>query len=232
MWKIGSGLCVLFFRKSFFLIVLVLSPLSLLAADASAAVVHSIGGVWVNGAEVADSTSIFPGDLLETKVGFVANLDAAGSSVLIRPESIVKFQGNYLSLEHGSVSVGTSTAMGVRVNCIKVEPISKERTQYDVTDVSGTVVVAAQKNAVNLGLGGLRKSSSDGTFQSTTVHVGEQASRIEATSCGAVARPGTAGSAPNMKWIEIGGGAAAGSLVLCILLCKTSNPSSISPTQP
>jgi hypothetical protein len=72
-------------------IMIILFPLPLLAADAGSAVMHSTGGVWVNGAEVADSTSIFPGDVLETKPGFVANLDSEGSSVLIRPESIVKF---------------------------------------------------------------------------------------------------------------------------------------------
>src|ERR1700739_3318166 len=107
-----------------------LCPLPLLAADTGSAVLRSEGGVWVNGSEVAGSTVVFPGDLLETKPGFVANLDAEGSSVLIQPESIVKFQGTFLSLEHGSVSVGTSTSMSVQVNCIKVEPRSNERTQY------------------------------------------------------------------------------------------------------
>ena len=87
----------------------VLCPLSLMAADTRSAILHSDGGVWVNGNEVAASTAIFPGDVLETKPGFVANLDTEGSSVLIQPESIIKFEGTYLDLEHGSVSVGTST---------------------------------------------------------------------------------------------------------------------------
>lgn len=210
----------------------ILFPLSVLAADTGSAVVHSKGGVWVNGAEVMDSTSIFPGDLLETKPGFVAELDAEGSSVLIRPESIIKFQGTFLSLEHGSVSVGTSTAMSVHVNCIKVEPVSNERTQYDVTDVSGTVQVAALKNEVNITQGGaLRKASPESnSSQSATVHEGQTATRVEATACGAALRPGSAGSAPNMKWIEIGGGAGAGVLILCLLLCKGSQP--ISPSRP
>src|ERR1039458_1283521 len=123
-------------RNSLCWMMVVLCPLSLLAGqnDAAAvhsAVMHSNGGVWVNGKEVADSTAVFPGDLLETKPGSIANLDAEGSSVLIQPESVVKFQGNSLILEHGSVSVGTSTAMSVHVNCIKIEPTSNERTQYD-----------------------------------------------------------------------------------------------------
>src|SRR5579863_752688 len=86
----------------------VLFPLSLIAADTGPAILHSNGGVWVNGAEVAASTTVFPGDFIETRRGSVANLDTEGSSVLIQAESVVKFQGDYVTLDHGSVSVGTS----------------------------------------------------------------------------------------------------------------------------
>ena len=137
-------------RKCVGWMMVVLCPLSLAAADTGSAVLHSEGGVWVNGLEIARSTVVFPGDLLETKPGFVANIDAEGSSVLIQPESVVKFQGTFLSLEHGSVSVGTSTSMSVHVSCIRVEPVSSERTQYDVANVSGTVQIAAHKNDVNI----------------------------------------------------------------------------------
>jgi hypothetical protein len=214
-------------------VMVVLCPLSLLAADTGAAVVHCEGGVWVNGAEVADATAIFPGDLLETKPGSVANLDAEGSSVLIQPESVVKFQGNSLSLEHGSVSVGTSTSMSVHVSCIKVEPASKERTQYDVADVSGTVQVAAHKNDVNITQSGaLRKATPEnGSSQSAVMHEGQQTTRDEA-ACGAAPRPAGAGNGLNTRWIEIGGGAAAGAVVLCLLLCKSSKSSNVSPSQP
>jgi hypothetical protein len=211
---------------------IILCPLSLAAADTGSAVLHSEGGVWVNGLEVAGSTAVFPGDLLETKPGFVANLDAEGSSVLIQPESVVKFQGTFLILEHGSVSVGTSTSMSVHVNCIKVEPVSRERTQYDVADVSGTVQVAARKNDVNITQGGvLRKAAPDNnSSQSATVHEGQQATRDESAVCGAAPRPGGAGSGVNTKWLEIGAGAGGGVLLLCLLLCKSSSP--ISPSKP
>src|SRR5580700_10542517 len=211
----------------------ILCPLSLLAADTGGAVVHSKGGVWVNGAEVADSTAIFPGDLLETKPGSVANLDAEGSSILIQPESVVKFQGSFLSLEHGSVSVGTSTSMSVRVNCIKVEPTSKAWTQYDVADVSGKVQVASHKDDVNITQGAaLRKTTQENSASpSAVVHEGEQATRDEA-DCGAAPRPGGADNGFNTKWLEIGGAAGGGAIVLCLLLCKGSKSTSVSPSQP
>lgn len=210
---------------------IVVCPLPLAAADTGSAIVHSKGGVWVNGVEIVASTVVFPGDLLETKPGFVADLDAEGSSVLIQPESVVKFQGTFLTLEHGSVSVGTSTAMSVHVNCIKVDPVSNERTQYDVADLSGTVQVAAHKNNVNITQGGgLQKASKENTSsQSATVQEGQQATRDESTACGAAPRPGGAGNGLNTKWVKIGAG-AGGAVVLCLLLCKGSNP--ISPWKP
>lgn len=194
---------------------------------------HSDGGVWVNGQEIATSTAIFPGDLIETKPGFVANLDADGSAVLIQPESIVKFQGNFLDLEHGSVAVGTSTSMSVHVNCIKVEPVSTDRTQYDVADVSGTVQVVAHRNDVNIrGGANLKKPTNDENSQAT-VHEGHESSRDETVICGAPLRPETAGTGLNTKWLEIGGG-AGGAILLCILLCKSSNHggASVSPSTP
>src|SRR5271168_4235981 len=168
-------------RKCVSWMMVVLCPFSLVAADTGSAVLHSEGGVWVNGSEVAGSTVVFPGDLLETKPGFVANVDAEGSSVLIQPESVVKFQGTFLSLEHGSVSVGTSTLMSVHVNCIKVEPVSTERTQYEVADISGSIQVAARKNDVNITQSSvLRKAAQSGeppSSQSATVREGEQVTR-------------------------------------------------------
>jgi hypothetical protein len=231
--KFSSGMSVSALRNSLCWVMVVLFSLSLRAADTGSAIVHSKGGVWVNGAEALDSTSVFPGDLLETRPGFVANLDAEGSSILIQPESIVKFQGNFLSLEHGSISVGTSTSMGVHVNCIDVEPASNERAQYDVTDVNGTVQVAARKNDVNITQGGvLRKASQGpGSSQSATVHEGQQAMREEVAACGAAPRPGGAGNALNTKWLEVGG-AGVGVTVLCLLLCRCPSPSSVSPSQP
>jgi hypothetical protein len=224
-------------RKFVGWMMVILCPFSLAAADTGSAVLHSEGGVWVNGFEIAGSTVVFPGDLLETKPGFVANVDAEGSSVLIQPESVVKFQGTFLSLEHGSVSVGTSTSMSVRVNCIKVEPVSSERTQYEVSDVSGTVQVAARKNDVNITVGGVsgvvQKTHPEGDSSlSTVVHEGQQATRQESTACGAPARPGSAGNGLNTKWLEIGGGVGAGVIVLCLLLCKGSGPSNVSPSTP
>jgi hypothetical protein len=209
-------------------------PLSLIAADTGAAVLHTNGGVWINGGEATNSTAVVPGDLLETKAGSVANLDADGSAILIQPESIVKFNGTSLTLEHGSVSVGTSKSLSVQVDCIRVVPVSNEWTQYDVTDVNGTVQAAARKKDVNIQLTAtVRKPSpASSATQSATVREGEQATREAAAACGTVKGPNEAAQGLNKKWIEIGGGAGGGVLLICVLLCRGSNPPKVSPTQP
>ena len=212
-----------------------LCPLSVVAKDAApaSAVLRSDGGVWVNGLEVTESTVVLPGDSVETKARVVANIDAEGSSVLVQAQSIVKFQGTYVTLEHGSVSVGTSTLMSVHVNCLKVEPVSTDRTEYDVTDVNGSVHVAAHKKDVNIEHSALHKAASeDKPNNSATVHEGEETNREESTACAAAPRTAPASNGLNPKWLEIGGGGGVGALVLCLLLCRGNSPQSVSPSQP
>ncbi|HEY1658829.1 MAG TPA: hypothetical protein VGG14_10815 [Candidatus Sulfotelmatobacter sp.] len=220
-------------RKSVAWLMLFLFPLSLSAADTGSAILRSEGGVWVNGNEIAGSTTIFTGDSLETKPGFVANLDVEGSSILIQPESIVKFEGTYLTLEHGSVSVGTSTAMSVHVNCIRVEPLSNNRTQYNVADVTGKVEVAAHKDDVKITQSGSQhKPSADNSSSSSVVREGQQGSRDESQACGAANAPESPAHGLPTKWIEIGGGTGAGVLVICLLLCKGKSTTNVSPSDP
>jgi hypothetical protein len=207
-------------------------PQSLLAIDTGSAILHTQGGVWVNGTEVPDSTAIFSGDLLETKPGFAANLSADGSTVLIQPESIVKFQGNVLVLDHGSVSVGTSKAMRVQVNCLTVVPLSTDWTQYEVTDMTGKVLVAAHKNDVKINReGGLAKPSKEPeTGGGAIVHEGEQSTREESAVCGAPPGPANAGNALNPKWIAAG--AAGGGILILLLLHGGPSKPPVSSSKP
>jgi len=145
-------------------------------SQTGAAILHTQGGVWVNGYEARDSSAVFPGDLLETRAGSSANLSLDGSTVLIQPESVTKLQTNLLELDHGSVFVGTSKSFKVRVNCITVVPVLNEWTQYEVTDLNGNIQVAARKDDVNVEREIDRKKPSPETEAShgSTVHESEQ----------------------------------------------------------
>lgn len=193
------------------------------------AILHTQGGVWVNGAEARDSTAIFAGDLLETKPGFSATLTLDGSEVLIAAESIAKFDGDVLALDHGSVSVGTSKSYKVRVNCLTVVPALNAWTQYEVSDLSGIIQVIAKKSDVNVQHGGGNPAAEAAGALEGSVHEGEQKSYSESEQCGTAKSPVTPGSGVNPKWIAAAGGAA---LLILILAHGHAGSSSISPSTP
>ena len=199
-------------------VLVVTVPMSLLAQTPSA-ILHTQGGVWANGYEARDSSAIFTGDLLETKPGFSASLSLEGSTVLIQAESVAKLQEDGLVLDHGSVSVGTSKSFKVRVNCMTVVPVSNEWTQYEVTDLNGTVQVAARKNDVYVEREmnhGKRSPETEASHEGT-VHEGEQRSYVESEVCGAPSGPTAAGPALNSKWIIAGAAAGVGVLIWVIV---------------
>jgi len=221
-------------RRLLIWMLVVLVPASLQAADTKPAILHSQGGIWVNGMEAADSTAVFPGDLLEIKPGFSASLTLDGSTVSIQPESIVKFEDNLLVLDHGSLLVGTTTGLRVRVHCITVVPVSNtDWTQYEVTDVSGNIQVAAHKKDVRLEVEGVRLKTPTATESSggTTVHEGEQASRRESEVCGAPPKPTGALGPLQPKWI-VAGAVGTGLLICVIAHCFGGGSGPVSPSQP
>ena len=183
------------------------------------AILHTDGGVWVNGYEAHDSSAVFAGDVIETKVGSSANLTLEGSTVLLAPESVSKFQGDLLELDHGGVSVTTSRAFRVRVNCILVVPVLNQWTEYAVTDLNGTVDVSARKLDVNVDHErghGKEVTQPQPAQERASVHEGEQKSYDEKEVCGAAA-PTTAGSGLSPKWIAIGAGAGGAGILLILL---------------
>jgi ferric-dicitrate binding protein FerR (iron transport regulator) len=188
----------------------------------------------VNDYEAHDSTSIFTGDLIETKPGFAATLTLEGTEVQIQPQSVLKFQGDFVELDHGDVAVSTSKSFRVKVNCLTVIPALGEWTQYEVIDVTGTVQVAAHKLDVNVRHeGGIAKPAPEAAAgQNASVKEGQQASYQESEICGAPKEPTTAGnSGVNPKWIEIGGAVGTGVLLCLIVFCHGSK-SPVSPDSP
>jgi hypothetical protein len=215
------------------MICLVLSaavPSSLLGQTPSA-ILHTQGGVWDNGSEARDSVAVSTGDLVETKPGFSATLTLAGSTVLIQPESVVKLQADLLELDHGRVTVTTSTRFKVKVNCLTVVPVSNDWNQYEVTDVTGSIQVAAHKSDVNVEREASHHKASpeSAASQGGSVHEGDQHSYNESDLCGAPARTPGAPNGLNPKWIA-GGGIGTGILLWVLLHGGGSNP--LSSSQP
>lgn len=203
-------------------------------SQAPSAILHTQGGVWINGSEAPDSTAVFTGDLIETKPGFSATLTLAGSNVQLAAESVAKLQENLLVLDHGIVSVVTSASFKVRVNCLTVVPISNERNDYAVTDVNRTIHVAAHKSDVNVDhASNLHKPSPETTTSDGgSVREGQEHNYDETQICGAPAQPTSPGSGLNPKLIEIGAGVGGGGVLLWLLLHGGGGHNPMSPSQP
>ena len=235
--KFGLRMRVSIIRSCLCWVISVLLPLSSigqgLPEKSGGAILHTQGGVWVNGYEAHDSSAVFPGDILETKPGSSANLNLEGSTVLIAPESVSKFQGDMLELDHGGVSVVTSKSFKVRVNCILVVPVLNEWTQYIVTDVNGTVQVAARKLDVNVDHErghGKEPPATQPSQQRSSVHEGEQKSYDESEVCGPAARPASAVQGISPKWIAAG--AAGAGILIWLLIHSGGTTKPASPAVP
>ena len=203
-------------------------------SKAPTAILHTQGGVWVNGYEARDASAMFAGDLLETKTGFTANLSLEGSTILMQEESVGKLQDGLLVLDHGGVSVGTSKSFKVRVNCITVVPVLNDWTQYEVIDVNGNVKVIAHKGDVRVELSSNRDKASkppETTSNSgSIVHEGEQGNYRESEACGAAAKPPGAGSTLSPKWIAVGAGGAG--ILIWVLVHGGGGKTPVSASQP
>jgi hypothetical protein len=202
-------------------------PLSMWAADSAPAMLYAKGTAWINGSTVPRTSAIFPGDLVQTRSDSIANINASGSNVVIMADSLVKFDGGTVSLEHGSVTVATSKGMTTHAGEVMVVPASTGWTEFEVKQgADGTVQVIAQKGDVNVSDGAGTSTVSQG--QQTTVD-DTQASRKKKKRREGGAIPAGNGSVLDSPVVLYGGAAAVGGLLTWVLL---QNGAPVSQTQP
>lgn len=146
------------------LLVLAFPAQVMLAADTAAAMLYTNGAAWLNGSEVPKSAAVFTGDLLQTRSNSTASIQANGSNVMVLADTLVKFEGPAVELEHGAVRVTTSRGLAARAGDVTVKPASDSWTEFQVTDVNGQVQIAANQ-------GDLTVQDDKGT---TTVTQGQQ----------------------------------------------------------
>ena len=132
-------------RTVFFWPLLAVMPAALPGANSGAAMLYALGIAWLNGASVPRTSAVFPGDLVQTKADAVVHINAAGSSVMVLSDSLVKYEGNALSLEHGTVTIATTKGISIRAGEVNVEPAQpNNQTQYEIREVNGTVEIKAR----------------------------------------------------------------------------------------
>jgi hypothetical protein len=217
------------FRRMVSCVLLLIVPASLFAADSGAAMLYADGAAWLNGSHVPKSSAIFAGDLVQTRSDSAANIHAPGSSITVLGDSLVQFEGTSLKVEHGGVSVSTSKGIAATAGDVRVVPVSNAWTEFNVTDVDGTVRIAARK-------GDLTVTDDNGTV---TLAQGQETTRDEQSDQskdkkkdkkrGVGAAPAAGGGVLNST-IAIGVGAAAVGGITAWVLLHSDNP--VSPATP
>jgi len=223
------------FRKMVSCVLIFLFPLGLWAADSSAAMLYTNGAAWVNGAHVPrPSSSIFSGDLLQTRSDSVANINQPGSSITVLSDSLVQFEGTSVNIEHGGVTVSTSRGTATTAGDVKVSPASNSWTEFNVVDVDGTVRISARKGDLTItdgkevatlaqGQETTRAESSGDNDQDNNNTKGKKKKRQSGA-------PAAAGGGIMNSPIAIGIGAGAVAGITTWVLIKNDNPAS--PTKP
>src|SRR5438105_2174513 len=174
-------------RKLTSLFLMLLIPSAMVAAEGDTAVLYGTGAVFLNGAQLATSSAVTNGDVIQTKDTGAANLNAAGSSVVIQSNTIVRFQSGGLSLDRGSVTVATGRGLSVFARDFKITPASGNWTEYYISRASGVVQIIARKSGITVSCGA----------NTSTIKEGQQFSRDDAANCGLVDKAG--GASPAAK---------------------------------
>ena len=203
---------------------LLLMPAVLSAQNTAAAVIFPAGTVYLNGAQLSNSSAFMTGDVLQTRENGAANINVAGSSAVFDSNSIVRFQADGFSLDRGSISVATGKGLSVYARDFKITPVSGEWTQFYITRSSGSIGIIARKASVTVTCGS----------NTSTVKEGQQISREDAASCGLITKGNGAPAAvkgPIITSDRVGLGAlvVGGGLTIWVL-AQGDDP--VSPTKP
>jgi len=202
----------------------------MLAGETPAAMLYASGSTWVNGLTVPKTSAIFAGDLLQTRADSTASIQNNGSSIMVLADTLVKFEGPTVEIEHGGVRVTTSRGMAARAGDVIVKPVGAIWTEFQVVDVDGQVQIAASKGDVTV-------QDDKGT---TTVTQGQQTSRDDTSdnekkkkrrrrAGAAVAAQGGIMSSP---WAVYGGLGVIGGVGIWIWLQNEPPVSPACPTTP
>ncbi len=202
-------------------------PVSLWAADSSPAMLYARGAAWINGGAVPRTSAVFPGDLVQTRSDSVASINASGSNVVVLADSLVKFEGPAVALEHGSLRVATSKGLSTHTGDLTVAPVSNGWTEFEVKQVGDdSVQIMAQKGDVTVSDGSNSSTLSQGQ-QTTVGNSMEKKKKKRRKGGGAV--PASGGAVLDSPPVIYGGAAAVGGLLTWVLLQDNNPVSQVAP---
>jgi len=212
-------------RKILALLLVIVFPSAVLMADRPSAMLITSGTVRLNGTVLPQSTSVFAGDVIDTAADSVGSLSRSGSSVVVDPDSSVRYQDDGVSILKGMARVQTSKGLAAHAGPISVIPVTNDAL-FDVRTDGKTALITSRLGALML---------TDGA-ESFTLDAGHTAKvRVDVSQDqGQAPKPAAKGGEKKKKppvwliWVVAAGAAFA---VACALTCGTG-AAAISPVNP
>jgi hypothetical protein len=188
-------------------------------AETASAIMYAHGKVQLNGSSTPTTMALFAGDAVKTEADSVANITAEGSSVLVMPNSSVRFECKALNLDNGDVVISTSKSLALKADVVTIAPAANKQAKFEVAENEDTVVIAARK-------GDLTVTDDQGT---STVTEGQQTTKTRRRKREAGAAPAASGAPISSKTAAILAGAAGAAAVGGVLATTGSPKKCISP---
>lgn len=212
-----------FATKIISIVLMVLTPAAMLMAETSNTMLYARGTVLLNGADVASSAPVVPGDKIDTAGSTAVTVDHNGSKVTVNPYSSLSYEADGVKVFRGGATVETNEGMTAKVSQITVAPVDKTAT-YEIARLNNKVTITSHTGALMITDAGTTSTLEPGA--SSTLNA--DPTQTPAPAPAAQPFPHFPGSdVPHKKLIAIGlvvGGIAAA----CGLWCGT-NPSNNPP---
>ena len=171
------------------------------------------------------SMAVTVGDVVQTKDDGMAQLNAAGSTAALQPNTIVRFQSGGVALDRGGVSINTVRQSSIFSRDFKITPVSSSPSEFDVIRASGVIKILARKNNITV---------SCGPRTPVVVKEGQQLSSEDGADCGLAETRGGAPTAAKGPILSSPtaekAGLAAGAGLLGWVLFQSDDP--VSPSAP
>jgi hypothetical protein len=140
--------CATVFKATSFLL-LVIFPVTMLAADPSGVMLYPQGQVLVNGAAVTRSQAGFAGDRYQTAKDSALVLSGFGSSIQVAPMSDVSYLSAGLHLNSGNTMISTTGSMKASVVNLTITPVNPA-ARYQIQQDATQVIIAAHEGALRV----------------------------------------------------------------------------------
>lgn len=130
-------------------LLMVVCPSAILMAERPSGMLQATGTVLLNGAPTPQSMSVFTGDRIDTADASVVSITRSGSSLVVDPNSSIRYQDDGFAILKGTARVRTSKGMTAHAGPVAVIP-KGNTALFDVSTDGKTALVTSREGGLTL----------------------------------------------------------------------------------